>query len=237
MSATIPASCDMGLLQTPQATYQSPGRTAERCSGGKRHSTSSTMSRGSGVPTFVYDHTTSPPGSPEEDRRRRSSSYMSKAGSEESLNHKMNVMLSQRPGTFSLIAYLAITVPSIALLAFLYTLITTLPLAIAHVCHATGVTNAIIAGHHSLFAVHAETMELEPPDDTRKTLLLSLTTFPISLLVSISGLFALCSRLYSSLLSEKDSDSSSLDRSMSFWFSWLSLYCKELMPAKGDDLV
>lgn len=218
--------------QIPAATYQAAERKLHRSSHDSLGSVSSDRSSPSTIQTtFIYEKTTT---GAEVSTGHRTPAVISTRT--ETLDSMANLKHRALRGDLQLLTYLSFSVPALAIVSFLYTLLSLLPLLLATVFSCTTMVQSINSVHRSLLSQHAHIMAIDAPTDSKTLVSMAFMTFPISFLVSFGGIFAASSKLYSFLLSETDSPPSSLDRVMSMWLSWLCLFCVE-QQTTADDLV
>lgn len=91
----------------------------------------------------------------------------------------------------------------------------------------------------SLFDTHHRRMHVDEPGTTARMVLMNLTTPLVALFISCFGCFAALSSVYSLLLSEEPAlghggEKSSLDRAISCWHAWLSLFTPETVASRDE---
>lgn len=220
------------LPQVPAATYQSSIGSPKSRRGSVFSVQSLRHSHETTTTTIIYDIAT-----PQRDGSQCPPGVQTRTNSEVTLAQLKGMSKTGHGAKkLELLTYILFVVPGISFMAFFYTLLTLLPLGVASLCSCSGAVLSIQSVNGYFFDVHAHHMQLGRPKSASQLIFLNLCSPLVSILAALFGLFSAISWSYSFLLAEKENQSSSLDRAISFWYAWVSLFCVE-PTIKGDQLV
>lgn len=223
-------------LQKVKATYQPEGRHSLSGQSFSTHSRSSTR-RGS---LIIYQYEKATPALNSTDPQR-TPSLQSRTNSDGTMAPQSfeKANLIQRPSVADMLYYITILVPWLAFVSFVYTVCTLPVLGITCVTSNTKLTRSVMAIMSSLFDKHHRRMHVDEPGTTARMVLMNLTTPLVAIFIGFFGCFAALSSVYSLLLSEEpvsghDGEKSSLDRAISCWHAWLSLFTPETTAPRDE---
>lgn len=218
------------LPSTPTATYQ-PEDKSQKSRRGSVFSVQS-LRHSHETTTFIYDIAT-----PQRDGPQSPPRVQTRTNSEVTLFNSKNMPKAGHDATkVELLTYIIFIVPAVSTIAFFYTLLTLLPLGVASLFSCSGAVRSILSVDDYLFEIHAHHMQLGQPKSTGRLILMNMSSPIVSLIAALFGLFSAISWSYSFLLAEQENQSSSLDRAISFWYMWVTLFCVEA-SVKDDRLV
>ena len=137
------------------------------------------------------------------------------------------------PTKYELLWYTTVLVPWSTSLAFLYGLVSVVPILLLAIIRRDN--DAILSVSRRIYRLHERYLHLTLPQSNLRLFAMQMLSPFVALVICIGGVLAGISQLYSLVLGDDEATTTMLDYTMGLWYSWMHLYCTE--PTKAEDMV